>query len=171
MIKAIIFNDGNENYSSWSNFNISKEDEEKIMEILSKYETDGDSVSGSKQEVLDELIGNRVILQEGRYAIIDRGHEYVLACGYDGKGWELGYYYSHWNNERQKAISLLDVVDHFMAKTDKTHISRSRLVELATYFKDGLLCDDEESAMEYFEKFCDMNETEMQFFGLGEEEE
>ena len=171
MIKAIIFNDGNENYSSWSNFNISKEDEEKIMAILSKYETDGESVSGNKQEVLDELIGNRVILQEGRYAIIDRGHEYVVACGFNGFEWNQGYYYSHWNNERQKSISLAEALDHFRLLTDETYISKNRLVELATHFKDGLLCDDEESAMEYFEKFCEMNENEMQFFGLGEEEE
>lgn len=112
-----------------------------------------------------------VILQEGRYALIDRGHEYIVACGFDGKEWEHGYCYSHWNNERQKTISLAEAVNHFRLLTDETYISRGRLVELATNFKDGLLCDDEESAMKYFDKFCDMNETEMQFFGLGEEEE
>lgn len=112
-----------------------------------------------------------VILQEDRYALIDREYEYVVVCGFNGNEWEHGYCYMHWNNERQKSISLAEAVDHFRTLTDETYISRSRLLELVTDFKDGLLCDDEESAMEYFDKFCDMNETEMKFFGLGEEKE
>lgn len=111
-----------------------------------------------------------VILKEGRYVLIDRGHEYVVACGFNGNEWNQGYYYSHWNNERQKTISLAEAVNHFRVLTDETYISRGRIEELATHFKDGLLCDDEEAAMEYFEMVCDMDEVEMQFFGIEKEE-
>lgn len=118
-VKIIRF-DGNDDYEFWSGFSLSKEDQEKINKILSKYETDGCSVSGTKQDIVDEV-------------------NYVL--------------------------------DHSQTKTENIYISRSRLEELATCFKDGLLCDDKESAMEYFKNFCDMNENEMLFFGIQERED
>jgi hypothetical protein len=45
-----------------------------------------------------------------------------------------------------------------------------RLSELATLFKDGLVEDDEETAMEYFENTCEMTDDEMEYFGLKESE-
>ena len=45
-------------------------------------------------------------------------------------------------------------------------ISRSRLEELATLFKDGLISDDRESAMEYFNEVCEMTDEEKEFFGI-----
>lgn len=44
-------------------------------------------------------------------------------------------------------------------------ISYSRMEELATLFKDGLMCD-EVGAMEYFDDVCEMTYEEKEFFGL-----
>ena len=56
-----------------------------------------------------------------------------------------------------------------MRCTNKNYIHRYRLEELATKFKDGLLEDDSESAMEYFIDECEMEENELEYFGLSEE--
>lgn len=51
----------------------------------------------------------------------------------------------------------------------KNHtISRMRLEELATLFKDGLMEDDPEEAMRYFTEECQMTDKELEFFGLTE---
>lgn len=63
------------------------------------------------------------------------------------------------------------MIDILRFKTEESYISRPRLEELATLFKDGLIEDDRESAMEYFEETCSMNENEMEFFGIGDDEE
>lgn len=48
-------------------------------------------------------------------------------------------------------------------------ISRSRLEELATLFKDGLISDDRESALEYFDEVCEMTDEEKEWFGIEED--
>lgn len=45
-------------------------------------------------------------------------------------------------------------------------IGQSRLEELVTLMKDGLLEDDEEQAYIYFKETCDMDVFEANFFGL-----
>lgn len=49
-------------------------------------------------------------------------------------------------------------------------IPRCRLEELATLFKDGLISDDRESALEYFDEVCEMTEEEKEWFGIEEED-
>lgn len=113
-----------------------------------------------------------IILQSGRYALIDRGHEYVVACGFNGKEWSQGYYYTHWNeSETRIAYCLNAATEHFLSLTDENYISRSRLEELATKFKDGLLEYDEDYAMEFFEEECELTESEMEWLGITESEE
>lgn len=56
-------------------------------------------------------------------------------------------------------------------KINPNYIPRTRLEELATLFKDGLISDDRESAMEYFNEVCEMTEEEKSFFGIGSTEE
>lgn len=55
-----------------------------------------------------------------------------------------------------------------MAKniSDQPVISRRRLEELATLFKDGLMEDDPGEAMVYFRKVCKMTDEELEFFGI-----
>lgn len=114
---------------------------------------------------------NEVILRKGKYALIDRGHEYVVAHGFNGinKEWVHGSYYSYWNEGSDKKMSCLQAaLDHFRMLTDKDYISRRRLEELATLFKDGLIEDDRENAMEYFNEVCELEESEKEFFGIDE---
>jgi len=54
-------------------------------------------------------------------------------------------------------------------KINPNYIPRTRLEELATLFKDGLISDDRESAMEYFDEYCEMSEEEKSFFGIEED--
>ena len=116
-----------------------------------------------------------IILRKGRYALIDRGHEYVVAMGFDetqpeNQQWEQGMYYTHWNeSEIKKMCCLQAALDHFRLLVDMDYISRCRLEELATKFKDGLIECDEDFASEYFAEECELNESEMEFFELEEE--
>lgn len=95
---------------------------------------------------------------------------YVVATGYDStqpenSQWAHGNYFCYWDNEK-KANSLADALDYFRYKTETNYISRPRLEELATLFKDGLVSDDEDSAIEYFENTCEMTDKEKEFFGI-----
>lgn len=118
-----------------------------------------------------------VILRKNGYALIDRGHEYVVACGFDetqpeNQQWEHGMYYTHWNESETKKMCMLQAaLDHFRLFVDNDYISRRRLEELATKFKDGLIEDDEKSAMEYFTEECEMEDYELDFFGIETERE
>lgn len=51
-------------------------------------------------------------------------------------------------------------------RTETDYITRCRLEELATQFKDGLIEDDEEQALIYFDEVCEMSESEKGFFGI-----
>lgn len=118
-----------------------------------------------------------VILRKGRYALIDRGHEYVIAMGFDetkpeNQQWEQGMYYTHWNESEIKKMCMLQAaLDHFRLFVDMDYISRRRLEELATKFKDGLIECDEDFAREFFEDECDLSESEMEWLGITEIEE
>ena len=118
-----------------------------------------------------------IILRNGRYALIEKENEYVVACGFDetrpeGSQWSQGYYYTHWNtSEIVKQRMLSAALEYYRILTETDYIPRCRLEELATLFKDGLIEDDEESAMEYFDEVCEMSETEKKFFGIETESE
>lgn len=61
---------------------------------------------------------------------------------------------------------LSEALDCFRSRTESQYVSRDRLIELATLFKDGLLTDDPVSAMEYFCNVCDMDCVEKVLFGI-----
>ena len=113
-----------------------------------------------------------VLLTKSNYALIDKGHEYVVACNYnpETKEWGHGTYFSHWNNESEKVRCFFNAVECFRIRTEENYISRYRLEELATQLKDGLLETDEEYAREYFEETCCLDENEREWLGLNEEE-
>ena len=96
---------------------------------------------------------------------VDDVYEYVACRNYDpdapdGEKWDGGTYYRP--NSLQSAVD--DVLDRVM--------SQSRLEELATKFKDGLMQDGDVSyAMEYFDEECEMTEEEKEWFGITESEE
>ena len=113
-----------------------------------------------------------ILLRNGRYALLEMETQYVVACGFDetqseGSQWSQGYYYTHWNtSEIVKQRMLSAALEYYRTLTETDYIPRCRLEELTTLFKDGLIADDEESAMEYFDEVCEMSKNEKEFFGI-----
>lgn len=110
-----------------------------------------------------------------RFALIETSDNYIVACGYDssqrwGQQWEHGIYYM-FSNDKEKLVALHKATEKLFEKVNKNYISRARLEELATLFKDGLISDDRESATEYFDEICEMTEEEKEYFGIESEEE
>nr|DAN90664.1 MAG TPA: hypothetical protein [Bacteriophage sp.] len=108
-----------------------------------------------------------------KFALIETSDNYVVACGYDssrrwGQQWEHGIYFM-FLNDKEKLSCLSKAVEKLREKVSKNYIPRCRLEELATQFKDGLIEDDRESAMEYFDEYCEMSEEEKSFFGIEED--
>lgn len=123
-----------------------------------------------------------IILQKDNYALIDRGNqlkEIAVVYGLNEDKGEWEHTCNYWSYEyngsptgcMSKAVALSYGLELFRAKTEENYISRPRLEELATQFKDALLEDDKFSAMVFFEDFCEMSETEKEWFGIDEEEE
>ena len=119
-----------------------------------------------------------VILEKGEYALILRGsrmEEYAVVSGLNKETGEWGWtccYYNFGNyTQIDKAQALFLALDYFRMRTETDYIPRCRLEELATQFKDGLIEDGEESAMEYFDEVCEMTESEKEFFGIETESE
>lgn len=119
-----------------------------------------------------------VLFEKGRYALIVRKEsldEYAVVSGLNKETGEwahtCGYWYFGRYASMTKVNALQHALDYFRCKTEENYISRLRLEELATLFMDGLIEDDRESAMEYFENECEMESYEMKFFGMESEEE
>ena len=110
----------------------------------------------------------KLIMESGEYALILRGSrmkEYAVVYQLDkAKGewaWTCIYYNFDSYSPFSQAEALAEAIDYFRYRTEKDFIPRCRLEELATLFKDGLISDDRESAMEYFD--------EKSFFGIEED--
>ena len=118
-----------------------------------------------------------ILLRNGRYALLEMETQYVVACGFDetqseGSQWSQGYYYTHWNtSEIVKQRMLSAALDNYRMLTETDYIPRCRLEELATQFKDGLIEDDEEQSLIYFDEVCEMSDEEKEFFGIKTENE
>ena len=70
---------------------------------------------------------------------------------------------------REEYLVMQDAIDSFRYKTESDYIPRSRLEELATQWKDKIIQDcwmTEEEQNEYFIGEQDMDDAELEFFGL-----
>lgn len=110
-----------------------------------------------------------------KFSLIETDNNYIVACGYSalerrGRQWEHGIYYV-FLNDKEKLAALHKATEKLFEKVNENYIPVSRLEELATLFKDGLIEDDRESAMEYFDNCCEMTEKEKEFFGIEKSEE
>lgn len=114
------------------------------------------------------------ILWNKQYALLqsETDTQYVVASGYDptqreGNQWSHGTYFTY-QNSSQKANSLANALELFRSRTENNYISRCRLEELATKFKDGLYEAylETEEYEEFFNNECEMDEYEKKFFGL-----
>ena len=110
------------------------------------------------------------ILRKGNHALLqsESDTQYVVASGYDqtqpeGQQWGHGTYFCYYNPDK-KAEHLQMSVDYFRSKTEENYISRSRLEELATRFKDCVNGDEDmENVID------DMEDYELDFFGIERE--
>lgn len=115
-----------------------------------------------------------LILQKGDVAFLqnEKDTQYAVVRGYDptqpeDQQWHHAIeYYCYWDDGIERKIECLQyAIDCFRAKTERDYISRSRLEELATRFKD--CCEEEE----YYEDVIDdMEDYEKEFFGICQEE-
>ena len=123
-----------------------------------------------------------VIMERGNYALILRGEnlkEYAVVSGLNKEcgDWDftcVNYPFLYNGapvSERSQAEALAGAVNSFRIRTEPDYISRDRLEELATLFKDGMIEDDEVEATDYFDTVCDMTESEKKFFGIEMESE
>lgn len=108
-----------------------------------------------------------------KFSLIETSDNYIVACGYDssqrwGRQWEYGVYYM-FSNDKEKLVALNKATEKLFEKVNKNYISRTRLEELATLFKDGLISDDRENAFEFFENCCEMTDKEKEWFGIEED--
>lgn len=117
-----------------------------------------------------------IIMEKDNYALLASGNNlgaYAVVQGLD-KGtetwnWTVGYWdFDQFGMSQSEALS--KAINCYRTKTESNYISRCRLEELATLFKDGLIYDDKESACEYFQNTCEMTENELEFFGIEIEE-
>ena len=119
-----------------------------------------------------------LIMKKDNYALICRGNnldEYAVVNCLDEEKGEWDYTCSYYNFGKYSNMSqvkaLYYTLDAFRYITEENYISRRRLEELATLFKDGLIEDDEEQALIYFDGVCEMTESEKEFFGIETESE
>ena len=60
-LDSIIFKHENNTYEIWKGFALSEEDSQVLWNILSKYETEGSSFTGSREDVAEEFFGQSPI--------------------------------------------------------------------------------------------------------------
>ena len=120
----------------------------------------------------------KVLFEKGDYALVKRGSEmtqYAVVYGLDNvnKCWGCTVGYTDFGkySSLTEIEALQYMIDLFRMRTETDYIPRCRLEELATQFKDGLIEDDEESALIYFDEVCEMSESEKEFFGIETESE
>jgi hypothetical protein len=113
------------------------------------------------------------ILRKDKLALLqsENNSQYAVASGYnpDGKEdeqWSHASYFMYYGNEQAKALYLQAALDMFRARSEENYIPRYRLEELATKFKDGLLEDDKEEAMIFFDEECELTDSEKEWFGI-----
>ena len=119
-----------------------------------------------------------IMLEKGEYSLIDRGDkmkEYAVVNGLNKETGTWAWTCAYWAYEYDGMMldnvtsALSCAIDYFRMRTEDNYITRARLEELATLFKDGLIEDNEYEAMIYFNETCDMGDYEKEFFGIEEE--
>ena len=111
-----------------------------------------------------KILANLGKLNDGHTVLVTQKAdriEYVLATGFDEatQSWGSGTY-------------LYDIEDLARAVLYANKpIGYDRMTEIASKAIDGLREDDEESAQEYCREEIEMDDTELEFFGLNESED
>ena len=176
--------------SMWIMWKMSKERDiqEYQLEYLNTvwdYATENGYVSyeeedeSEEQDMFKDTI--KEILSFGNYTLIEYQKagrtEWNVALNYDRehKCWDSGNYCYSLESALITCLMKMNsnaIKSYYQQGVEyKTEMTYDRLTELATLFKDGLIEDDEESAIDYFNIYCEMDESEKEFFGIKEREE
>ena len=117
-----------------------------------------------------------LIDENGQYALILRGEsmtQYAVVSGLDKKAgswdWTCCYYDFGKFSGLTKAEALFRAVDYYLMRTNEKHIPWTRMSEIATVLKDGLIEDGEEEAYRYMVDVAELSDTEAGYFGLNME--
>ena len=54
-ISGIVFEHGDNDYGYWEGFHLTEDEENTIQEILSKHDTEGCSIRGSREDIANEI--------------------------------------------------------------------------------------------------------------------
>lgn len=108
-----------------------------------------------------------VMQQAGEYTLLAKYkrdgsfHEYVVCCQYNPETgtWWHGHYFWH---------DLKGASEFLRIQTDSNYISKARLEEIATKALHAL---EENELLEDYKYDLDLDKTEMEFFGISEDEE
>ncbi len=114
-----------------------------------------------------------LIEEKGSYALILRGEsmtQYAVVCGLDKEtgswNWTCCYYDFGKFSKLTKAEALFKALDYYLMRANEKHISWTRMSEIATLLKDGLIEDGEEEAYRYMADVAELSDTEAEYFGL-----
>ncbi len=114
-----------------------------------------------------------LIEEKGSYALILRGEsmtQYAVVYGLDKEtgswDWTCCYYDFGVFSELTKAEALFKALDYYLMRTNDKHITWTRLSEIATLLKDGLIEDGEEEAYHYMAEVAELSDAEAEYFGL-----
>lgn len=116
------------------------------------------------------------LLRKGNVSLLQSQSDtqYCVCRNYDPKAkedqqYDNGSYFCYFDNKDQQVFALASAIETFRYKTEENYITRSRLEELATEFKDRLIEADEEFAKDYFP--FELEDYEMKFFEIETEDE
>lgn len=114
--------------------------------------------------------GYKVRLVAGRYCLAETENNWIVGCGYDSEApeyqqWGQGIYIPK-GDALHSLLGLNRATEYIIGQLNENYISRDRLIELATRFKDCAVGDED---FEY--ERDDMTESEREFFGLNEMED
>ncbi len=114
-----------------------------------------------------------LIEAKDQYALILRGEsmaQYAVVRGLDKEtgswDWTCCYYDFGEFSELTKAEALFKALDYYLMRTNEKHIPWTRMSEIATLLKDGLIEDDEEEAYRYMADVVELSDTEAKYLGL-----
>lgn len=112
-----------------------------------------------------------IIIECGDYALIDRGHEYVVAykLNKENMSWAQGHYFSTWSQTQERKLAMLQAATSFMLRkvTDDHSPSEIRFREVAekciTYVSEQ--CGEDEVACDLMDEL-DLSYDEKEYFNV-----
>lgn len=107
-------------------------------------------------------IDYKILFHKGNVILAENKNDYIVGIYFDetqpkGSQWGHGLYFSH------TVEGLTSALEAFRRRTEDNYITRSRVIELATQFKDCAMEDDD-----LLDVIDNMDESEIEFFGLND---